>query len=388
MNWTEPELEKYILKEFYWFHSHPELSWEEIETTQRLRAALTAADIRILDVPLHTGLIAEIGTGHAPIAALRCDIDALPIQEETELSYRSVKDGRMHACGHDFHTAAVLGTALLLKQQEDSLAGTVRILFQPAEEAASGAREVLSTDALKDTSVIFGIHSSPLFPVGTVALREGAVTAAVDRFSFTIRGKGTHAAHPQNGIDPTVAAAAFVSAAQSVVSRNVDPFAANLVSITHLESGSTWNVIPETAFIEGTTRTLKKEDRQLVRQRLNELAEYTARAYGCTLEAEWDPGLPATANDRFWTDFSVQEAQSSGLSTETAPASLGGEDFALYQEQFPGTFVLIGTGLSASNHNPHFQVDPAALLPTAHYLARLTEHALAHVRKAAGEKRP
>ena len=175
-------IEAHIAEEFQWFHRHPELSYEEVETTKRIRASLERAEIRILDLPLKTGLVAEVGAGDT-VVALRSDIDALPIEEQTDLPYRSENAGRMHACGHDFHISSVLGAALLLKQHEAELAGRVRIFFQPAEEAPGGAKVLIEAGALQDVSAIFGLHACPLLPVGTVGISAGAVMAAVDRFA-------------------------------------------------------------------------------------------------------------------------------------------------------------------------------------------------------------
>lgn len=373
-------LRHYLTEEFYWLHEHPELSYKEVETTKRITADLQAKDIRILPLPLQTGVVAEVGRGK-PVVAIRCDIDALPIQEKTNLPYCSQIPGRMHGCGHDFHTASILGAAYLLKEREAELVGTVRIIFQPAEEAPGGALKVMEAGGLADVQAIFGMHCTPLFPVGDLALRPGAVTAAVDRFTITFTGKGTHAAHPQGGIDPIVTASAFVGAVQSIVSRNVDPFHANLVSITHFDSGSTWNVIPESAFLEGTMRTLTKEDRIAVKQRVYELAESIAKGYGATVAIDWFAGPPATDNDPDWTTFARQVGEKAGFTIQESPYSLGGEDFAFYQEKVKGAFVQMGTGLSYSNHNPKFKVDPSAILPAAQYMAQLAADAVQTIRK-------
>lgn len=369
------EFSSYLLDIFQWLHRHPELSYEEIETTRHLRNALEEAEIRILDLPLKTGLVAEIGQGK-PIIALRADIDALPIEEQTDLPYKSEIPGHMHACGHDFHATAVLGAALLLKEKEPALPGTVRIIFQPAEEAPGGARVIMDTGVLDDVSSIFGIHASPLLPVGTLGISEGAVTASVDRFQITFRGRGTHAAHPQRGIDPIPLAASFIQAAQTIVSRNLYPFDAGLVSITHVEAGNTWNIIPETAFVEGTTRSLTAENRSLIKNRLYELADSLAAAYGAQAEIGWYAGPPATSNTAAFTALARRVAAEESLQAAEAAGSLAGEDFAFFQEKIPGAFLLVGTGLSASNHNPKFQADPAALYPTARYLAHLMQSAL------------
>lgn len=376
---NEQDIFQKITDEFYWFHRHPELSYEEVETTKRLREDLAAAGIEVLDLPLKTGLVAKVGTGEAPFIALRCDIDGLPIQEESGLAYASEHAGRMHACGHDFHISAVLGSAYLLKAKERELRGTVYLIFQPAEEAPGGARKVMETGVLKDVQAIFGLHTSPLYDVGTLGIRSGAVTASVDKFTVTFHGKGTHAAHPERGIDPIVMAASFVTAAQSIVSRNIDPAHPGLVSITHIESGNTWNVIPESSWLEGTVRCLTAEDRKLIKKRIYELAEGQAASFGGHAELTWYAGPPATDNTPDWTDFAIEVAKEAELDVVPAPVNLAGEDFAYYQEEIPGVFVLVGTGKSPANHNPKFHVDPAALGPAARYMAGLAVEAFARL---------
>lgn len=376
---NEQDIFQKITDEFYWFHRHPELSYEEVETTKRLREDLAAAGIEVLDLPLKTGLVAKVGTGEAPFIALRCDIDGLPIQEESGLNYASEHAGRMHACGHDFHISTVLGSAYLLKAKERELRGTVYLIFQPAEEAPGGARKVMETGVLKDVQAIFGLHTSPLYDVGTLGIRAGAVTASVDKFTVTFCGKGTHAAHPERGIDPIVMAASFVTAAQSIVSRNIDPAHPGLVSITHIESGNTWNVIPESSWLEGTVRCLTAEDRKLIKKRIYELAEGQAASFGGHAELTWYAGPPATDNTPDWTDFAIEVAKEAELDVVPAPVNLAGEDFAYYQEEIPGVFVLVGTGKSPANHNPKFHVDPAALGPAARYMARLAVEAFARL---------
>lgn len=368
--------EEEIKNEFTWFHQHPELAHEEYETTKRIQEKLQAAGIDIIDTGLQTGLVAKIqGQTAGPVIALRCDIDALPITEETELSYKSKNIGKMHACGHDFHIAAVLGTALLLQKQE--LAGTVKVIFQPAEETlCGGADDVIATRVLDDVEAIFGIHSSSLLPVGTIGLRSGAVTAAVDQFHIRYKGQGTHAAHPDKGIDPIVALAAFVTAAQSIVSRNMDPFSPVIVSITHIEGGNSWNIIPDDGFVEGTVRTLGARDREYVKKRLYEVAQEIAKAYGVCAEIKWISGPPATNNDPKWISFAENIALGQKLQVTASPLSLAGEDFAFYQEKISGAFFQIGTGLSFANHNPKFEIDTAAIGSTVEFLAEVSKQAL------------
>ena len=379
---SEDKLQLSLEKEFKWFHAHPELSYEEYNTTKQIRKLLTDAGIEILDLPLDTGLVGIIRGGHpGPVIALRSDIDALPVGEQTELDYKSQNEGKMHACGHDFHITALYGAALLLKQRESQLHGTIKLLFQPAEESSLGATTVLKTGVMDDVQAVFGIHASPKFPVGTLGIKKGSLTSSVDRFEITLKGVGTHGAKPHEGKDPIVAAGALIGALQTITSRNLDPFAPALLSITHLSAGNTWNVIPETSYMEGTVRTLSRDDRALYERRLKEIAEYTAKAYDVSADVKWHAGPPATDNDPAWTDFTIETAKAAGLNVQLCPSSMLGEDFAFYQETIKGSFVWVGTGLSYPNHHPKFQVDPAALSGTAKFLSLLGEKALQKLQK-------
>lgn len=375
-------IQKKITEEFYWLHQHPELSFQEYETTKRLRKDLEEGGIKILDLPLETGLVAEFGTGRHPITAIRCDIDALPVTEEADVPYRSQHPGVMHACGHDFHTATILGAAYVLKEREAEIDGTIRVLFQPGEEGPSGALKIVETGIVDDIDAIFGIHCTPILEVGTMGFTDGPAMAAVDAFKVTFTGKGVHAAHPHQGIDPIVTAAAFVGAVQTVVSRNMDPFAANLISVTHIEGGHNWNVIPQSAFVEGTARTMTPEERETIKNRLEEIARSTAATYGAEAEVQWTPGPPALCNDAQWGDFARKVSAAHGYKEAAMAPSLGGEDFAFYFEKVRGYYVRVGTGLSYSNHNAKFKVDPTALYPAAVYMADLAIQAIHHIKEA------
>ena len=372
---SNEEIESRITEDFKYLHENPELSYQEINTTNRIRSELSSSGINILPLELKTGVVAEIGHGDKAVA-IRCDIDALPVQEETGLDYQSKNKGVMHACGHDFHTALILGAAMLLKERESELKGRVRCVFQPAEEAPGGAQKIIDSGALEGVSAIFGVHTIPLYEPGTLGIRDGATHAAVDRFKIIFHGKGTHAAHPNLGIDTLLVASNFAVAAQSIVSRNSDPFATNLVSITRLEAGNTWNVIPETAVLEGTIRTMTKENRSMVKERLVRLAEGIASSYGATCEFIWVFGLPPMQNDKKLSDFATDLAKADGFKVERTPGSLGGEDFALYEERIPGAFVQIGTGPSMPNHNPRFVCDIKALFPASRFMAHLASEYL------------
>ena len=362
-----------MLKEaFYWFHQNPELSYEEYKTTAKNRELLEKEGIEILPCKLETGLAAVIrGKRQGPVQALRCDIDALPIREESGLPYRSLCPGKMHACGHDFHITAGIGTALILQKKREALKGSVRILFQPGEESSLGALKMLETDVMEGVERIWGIHADPTNPVHTIGIREGYVAAAVDRFVVTIQGVGCHGAHPDDGTDPIPAAAAMVQAFQTIVSRNVNAFHPSLLSVTRIQAGNTWNVIPETAWLEGTVRTMEREDRRLYEKRLREIAEQTARAYGAAADVEWIPGPPAVYNDGGMAELGKRKALEQGFLVAEEERSLGGDDFSFYTERIPGCYIKIGTGKGQLIHQPGFRADPDALLPAAQYLAGL-----------------
>lgn len=358
-------------------HQHPELSNEEYETTARLRAALEEHDIRVLDLPLKTGLVAEIGgQQEGPLIALRSDIDALPIVEEADVPWKSLNTGVMHACGHDFHASAALGAAILLKAIEPQIKGRVRILFQPAEEVAKGAIDVLNSGALEGVQAIFGIHNDPTLPVGVLGTKAGALTAGVDRFGITITAKGSHAARPQAGNDPIIILGQLISIVQGIVSRRVAPNDSAVVSITHVESGSTWNVIPDAATLEGTVRTFSAETRALIEAELRRILDGLAHTYNAKLALDWQPGPPSVDNTAEWADVALEVGEREGFEARRVDASPIGEDFALYQQTIPGVFVMIGSGGPHALHHPAFRVDDRALFPTAHYLHTLALTAL------------
>lgn len=358
-------------------HRFPELSNQEFATTQRIREQLEAHNIRILPLALTTGLVAEVGPETGPLVVLRGDIDALPIEEHSGVDFTSAHPGVMHACGHDFHSAAILGAAILLKSRETQLAGQVRFIFQAAEETGEGAPAVLASGALQDAFAIFGLHNDPSLPAGVAGSRAGALTAAVDRFALQITGTGSHAAHPNQGNDPIVIAAHIVSAVQTLISRNL-PSAENAVfSITQLHSGSTWNVIPESAWLEGTVRTFSAAARERIKQRFRELVKGISAAFAAEIAITWQAGPPAVINDAHWTAFALQQAALNGLDAREIAATPIGEDFAYYQQHIPGAFIMIGTGEAWPLHHPAFRINDDVLLPAAHYLAALAEAAFA-----------
>ena len=349
-----------------WLHEHPEVGLRETETTRKLRQVLEAHGITVLDSGLETGLVAEIrGAKPGRTIGLRADIDALPIQEDEGNPWVSKHPGCMHACGHDFHAASVMGAALMLHECRDSWNGTVKVVFQPAEEIDRGGALVKASGIVDDCEVFLAGHTYAAFPAGMIGIKEGAVMAAVDRFRVTLRGRGVHAAHPQKGVDPIPCMAALVQSLQTIVSRSMDPFAPRLVSITHVEAGNTWNVIPETVLLEGTVRTLDEADREIVARRFREITLGTAAAYGVQAEIDWQRGSPAVVNDDALCALAREVAPRCGLTPARQENTLGGEDFSLYGQGRPSLFVRIGTGGDYPAHHPRFTVDPAALMPAA-----------------------
>ncbi|ALP91748.1 MULTISPECIES: amidohydrolase [Clostridium] len=370
-------LEEELIGLFHEFHRHPELSNEEFETTKKIKELLGQVDIEVLDLPLKTGLVAQVkGNPNGPVVAIRCDIDALPIIEETSLSYKSLSNGKMHACGHDFHTAVVLGAAYLVKKYQGSLIGTVKFIFQPGEESGDGAEKIISTGALDDVDAIFGIHNVSDSDVGVMGLKEGAMTAAVDRFEIKITGVGSHAAKPEKSVDPIIISTNIINALQTIVSRNISPTDKALLSVTHVESGNTWNVIPETAYIEGTVRTLDEHTRELIPERMKALVEGISKSYGGNAELIWHSGSPATKNDEEWTNFASKLGRIMGYDVKRITMGLEGEDFAYYQKEIPGVFIVVGTGISEAHHHPEYTVDEKAIIKCSRYFARLAESAL------------
>lgn len=370
-------LEQKLTGFFEELHMHPELSYEEYETTERIKRELAAAGIEILQIPLKTGVTAIVrGAKPGKTYGLRCDIDALPIAEETDLPYKSKTPGKMHACGHDFHTAAVFGAALLLQERKEELQGNVKILFQPAEESSHGAETVLETGVFSDVTAIFGLHTAAYLPVGTLGIRAGSVMAAVDRFELNITGTGCHGGHPDEDVDTILVAASVIQAFQSIVGRNLNPFHTGVVSVTRINGGNTWNVIPDKVELEGTVRSMEKDDRIFIERRMREIAEHTAAAYGANAELLWYPGPPATVNEKAWSAFAQKVAEESGFEVVPQRNSTGGEDFAFYLEKIPGCFINVGTGVGYPNHHPKFYADEAALTPAAEYLEKLLVEAL------------
>lgn len=375
------KLYKELVEIRHYLHAHPEVSEEEFETTKFIREKLLDWEIEILESNLKTGLVAKIGSGK-PVIALRADIDALPILEETGLEFESKNKGAMHACGHDLHMTSLLGAAQLLKKQEQELKGTIKLIFQPAEEIGEGAKQVLQTGLLSDVQAFLGYHNMPTLPTGLIGLREGGVMAAVERFEIIVKGQGSHAAYPQEGRDPILASSAIVQNLQQIVSRNISPQKTAVVSITHIESGNTWNVLPNNARLEGTIRTFENEVRTLTKRRFSEIIEATAKAYDVQVEIKWLMEAEPTFNDFDLTEQIRQITEQWYDKVIYPEPSSAGEDFANYQKQAPSFFAFIGSnGPEASGlHFPDMLVQDEALKVAVEYYIQSAQHLLEYIK--------
>ena len=352
----------------HYLHQHPELSSKEYQTTAFLKDRLEGLGIRVLESGLKTGLIAEIGSGH-PVVALRADIDALPILEQTGLPYQSQNPGVMHACGHEFHQTSLLGAAALLKEKEAQLDGTVRLIFQPAEEISEGATEVLATGLLEDVQGIIGFHNMPQLKAGQLALNAGAMMAGVEKFKVTVTGVSSHAARPDLGADTVTAVTTMVQNLQLLISRTVSPFETAVLSITHLDVGSTWNVLPKSGYFEGTIRSFNPSLQRELKERFISIIRHTAKSLEVDVTFEWGMTPPVTFNDEELTQLVWDTSQ--GLA-EVIPAhpSTAGEDFAFYQERIPGVFAFIGSNGEPDApdlHHDHMTIDDAAFQVSVPY---------------------
>ncbi|WP_028983722.1 amidohydrolase [Sporolactobacillus terrae] len=376
---TDTELEQKLIDCRRQLHEHPELSFEEYETTKALRGWLNEAGVETLELPLETGVLAVIrGAKPGPVICLRTDIDALPIQEETGLPFASKVPGKMHACGHDFHTVSILGATLLLNERKAELEGTVKVIFQPAEENGGGALKVLETGVLDDVQAIFGMHDMPHLPTGTIGIKPGPLMAAVDKFTIDVEGIGTHAAAPEKGIDSIVVASHIITALQSIVARNVSPLNNAVISVTRLEAGNTWNVLPQTAQMEGTVRTFQEHVRDGIPAKMQRVVEGVAAGLGAKGTLHFTKLGPATINNEKLAEWSIGTAKASGLNVITPTPSTAGEDFAEYMKKIPGAFYFMGVSGTSGLHHPDLIIDEKAILPSAKFFANL---AIAMVKK-------
>ena len=355
----EKEFLKKLIDDRHFLHMNPELSGEEFATTEFIKEKLKEHNIKIIETNLKNGVVAEIGQGDK-VVALRADIDALPIEEESGVAYHSKVKGKMHACGHDFHTISLIGAAILLKENEDELKGKVRLIFQPEEEINSGAVKMIEENVLEGVSCIIGFHNKPDIPVGFIGIKEGPLMAGVEQFEVEIRGVGTHAAAPHNGNDPIVTASQIITGLQSIVSRHISPLETAVVSVTKIEAGKTWNIIPDRVKLEGTIRTFSEKVREETKKLFEQIIKNYSAAVNQEAEIKWiSDGSPVDNNEKM---AEILKKEISKFAKVIAPEiMMGGDDFARYQEKVPGLYAFIGTGCPYEWHHPSFLIDDKAL---------------------------
>jgi amidohydrolase len=359
-----------VIADRRYLHEHPELAFQEYETSRFVAERLASLGVEEIRTGIGgtgvTGLI-QGGKGSGNVVMVRADMDALPIIEENDVEYKSTTPGVMHACGHDAHTAMLLGLTRLLVSRKDEFAGTVKVLFQPAEEVPPGGAIAMIRDgALEDPHVdaVLGLHVSSELPAGMIGMRHGAGSASSDRFRVTIQGKGGHAASPHETVDPIVVGAQIVQGFQTLVSRETDPVEAAVVSTTAFIGGEAFNVIPDTVELRGTVRTLSQDVREQMEKRLIALATGIGKAGGAEVQVEFIRGYPGIVNDPEMTAL-VRQAAIDAVGADhviDSPIGMGGEDFSYFTLERPGCFFNVGTrneerGIVWGHHHPRFDVE-------------------------------
>ena len=351
-------------------HQHPELAFDEHRTSKLVADRLESMGLEVQRGVGKTGVVGTLQSkGKGKTIALRADMDALPMQETSDISYKSKNDGIMHACGHDGHTAMLLGTAEALSKQTEKLNGTVKFLFQPAEEGHGGARYMIKDGALDDVDEAYGIHLWNYQKYGTLGVKEGPIMAAADIFEITIHGKGGHGAAPQGTKDAVLIAAHLIQTLQTIVSRNTNPIESTVVTVGQINGGYNFNIIADRVSLKGTTRAYTEENRQLIKERMIEIIAGTEKTFDAKIDFDYEDGYPPTINDPVAAEnllISAREIVGDGAGHPYL--SMGAEDFSYFLQKVPGCYFLIGSApkdrepLSVPHHCSHFDIDERALL--------------------------
>ncbi len=365
-------------------HRHPELSFQEAQTKAYIVRQLEQLGVPV-DGSIQSGysVVAIIEGGQpGPTIALRADIDALPIEDEKSCEYRSTAEGVMHACGHDAHTATLLGVAAYLAERRSSLRGNVKLLFQAAEEVSpGGAKPLIEAGVLKEVDAVYGVHLWTPFPSGHIYTRPGPFMAAADEFQLTILGRGGHGGLPHQTTDSILIASHLVVNLQSIVSRNIDPTEAAVISVGAIKGGAAFNVIAERTSLLGTVRTFEAEVRDYTERRIQEVAEATCAMFGAQVRTEYKRGYPPVVNSPAEAARALEAAERVAGRERTGECGLimAGEDFAYYLQERPGCFVFIGAGKSGSapHHHPMFDIDENAMLTAALWFIEIVHSWLA-----------
>ena len=363
------------------FHRYPELSFKEFNTAETISQHLNKLGISHKKGVGKTGIVGEINFGPGPTIALRADMDALPIQEENNLDYKSLNDGVMHACGHDGHMAILLGAANALSKNSKLKKGTVRFIFQPAEEGLGGAKYMIEDGCLDKVDEIYGLHLWNYQLYGEVGIKDGPVMASADLFDIEVSGKGGHGATPQGTVDAIVVASNLVTMLQTIVSRNTNPLESTVLSIGKIKGGHNFNIISDKVHMSGTTRSYTEENRKMIKQRMKEVVEGVSKSFGADIKLNYKDGYPPTVNHSSQVEKVLEAASSIVASGAKYPyLSMGGEDFSYYLQNKPGCFFFVGSApneneiLSTPHHCSHFNIDERALLIGASVYVNLIEN--------------
>jgi len=366
------------------FHAHPELRYDVHRTAGSVAEKLKSFGCdEVVPGIGRTGVVGVIRgrKSGSKVIGLRADMDALPLEEETGLPYKSTVPGKMHACGHDGHTAMLLGAAKYLAETRN-FAGTAVVIFQPAEEGGAGALAMIKDGLISRFGIqeVYGMHNYPGLPIGQFAIRPGAMMAAADHLQIEIEGKGGHAARPHLSIDTILVGAQMINQLQSIVARNVDPLEAAVVSVCMFQAGHTDNVIPQHAVLRGTARSLTPEVGELLHKRIGEVVEGTARLYGASAKVTYTNGYPVVVNHERQTAFAADVAREIAGKDKVdidVPPVMGAEDFAFMLAERPGAFIFVGNGDSAGLHHPAYDFNDETIPVGTSYWVRLSETALA-----------
>jgi|TARA_Y100000590_G_scaffold70912_1_gene77739 amidohydrolase len=363
------EIEKMIIDWRRDFHQFPELSFQEHRTGDVIADELRSMGLEPKVKVGKTGVTADLKFGNGPVIGLRADMDALPIQETSGLPFSSQNDGVMHACGHDGHMAMLLGAAKALTQKDNQYNGTVRFIFQPAEEGEGGARYMIEDGCLEGIDEIYGIHVWNYQPVGEVGVKDGPVLAAADMFDIKIKGIGGHGAAPQGTVDSVVVASYLVQALQTIVSRNTNPLESTVISIGKINGGNNFNIIADEVSLSGTARAYSEENRNLIKTRMEEIIKGVEKTYNANITFDYKDGYPPTINHVGPTQKVLKAAEKVVGDKAGMPyLSMGGEDFAYYLKEKPGCFFFVGSApneqelFETPHHCSHFTMDERALL--------------------------
>lgn len=378
------KIKKEIIDNRRYFHKYPELSFKEHNTSKVIAEKLEEMGIEVSTGIAQTGLTGLIrGSNPGKTIALRADMDALPIQETSEIEYKSVNDGVMHACGHDGHIAMLLGAAKAINQIKQKLNGNVKLIFQPAEEGLAGALHMINEGVIDDVEEIYGIHLWNYQKVGEIGVKDGPIMAAADMFEIEVIGRGGHGATPHGTVDAVIVASHIVNSLQTIVSRDTNPLESTVVTVGMINGGYNFNIIADKVILKGTTRSYTKENRELIKTRMNEIIEGTEKIFNAKIQLKYKDGYPPTVNNERCTKNVINAiSKVIGESSYAPYLSMGGEDFSYYLEKIPGCFFFVGSSpldsepLSIPHHCSHFDIDEKSLLIGASAFVKIIEDLL------------